>query len=112
MFYTGIWVFLSFAVDNALNTQYGYYRGYYGGTEYEKFATYSPWAGNLFSISPTTRVYWGGDSTNKICYCDTRYIRFYIDYAAHSQAEALNFALMNPESTFSHCYQDLSFFLN
>ena len=111
MFPTNVWVFLSLSIDNALNTQYGFRNVYNGGVETQKYASNVPSSGSLYSISPTTKIYWGGDTSNKICNCVTQYARFYIDYAASSQDEMKNLALMNPASTFlfSHCYQDLNF---
>ena len=99
MFPTSTWVFLSLSIDNALNTQYGFWYMYSSGDEDDKYASRVPSSGSFFSISPTTRIYWGGDTSNKICRCVTQYIRFYIDYAAKSEDEMRNLALMNPQST-------------
>ena len=112
MFPTNVWVFLSLSIDNALNTQYGFRNVYNGGVETQKYASNVPSSGSLYSISPTTSIYWGGDTSNKICNCAIQYVRLYIDYAASSQDEMKNLALMNPASTllFSPCYQDLNYF--
>lgn len=112
MLYTGFWVFLSLAIDNTQNTLYGFWHVYYSGVEYEKYSSTTPASGSLYSISPTTKIYWGGDTSNKFCLCDTQYVRFYIDYAASSQAEMLNLVLMNPQSKLLlFCsYQNLFFF--
>ena len=112
MIYTGYWVFLSLAIDNTQNTQHGFWHVYYSGEESEIYASTVPASGSLYTISPTTNIYWGGDTSNKICNCDTQYVRFYIDYAASSQAAMLNLALMNPQSMLlsSQFDQDLSFF--
>ena len=98
MFPTNAWSFVSLSINNALNTQYGFRHNYNGGLEYEKYASRVPSSGSFYSLSPTTKIYWGGDINNKKCNCVTQYVRFYIDYAASSQAEMLNLALMNPQS--------------
>jgi len=92
-------VFISLAIDNSLNTQYGFQYGLWGSA-FQKFATSTPPSGSLYTISPSTSIYWGGDSANYICNCIIQYVRFYIDYAASSNDEMINLALMNPQSKF------------
>ena len=107
-----IWVFLSLAIDNSVNTLYGYRRRIVLGSEYGKYDSRVPGSGNLFTISPSTKIYWGGDTLGRDCNCEIQYVRFYIDYAANSEAQMLNLALMNPQSTFSYFYRNLKIFMN
>ena len=55
-------------------------------------------SGDIYSISPSTTIYWGATTRHGVCYCRAQYARFYIDYVPTSQDQMINLALMNPES--------------
>eukprot|EP00331_Platyophrya_macrostoma_P031937 CAMPEP_0176438462 /NCGR_PEP_ID=MMETSP0127-20121128/19299_1 /TAXON_ID=938130 /ORGANISM="Platyophrya macrostoma, Strain WH" /LENGTH=335 /DNA_ID=CAMNT_0017822419 /DNA_START=247 /DNA_END=1255 /DNA_ORIENTATION=+ len=93
------WVFLSLAIDSTTNTQYGFrYDPSSSYTISSYFSSLNVNPATLYSITPATYVYWGGDTNSYICNCAIQYVRFYIDYAASSQDEMINLALMNPDS--------------
>ena len=99
MFPTGEWVFVSAAIDNTLNTEYGYrYNTNTGGSIEGQFASQIPSSGTVYTITPSTVVFWGGDSSGAYCNCVIQYVRVYIDYAANTQDQMLNLAIMNPLS--------------
>ena len=98
MFPTSTWVFLSTSIDATTNTQYGYrYYPSSGGSIQGLFKSLTP-SGALYTIAPSTTVYWGGGSSGVDCSCIIQYVRIYIDYAANAADQVLNLALMDPSS--------------
>ena len=103
MFPTSKWVFICASVDVSANTQYGYrYYPSSGGTIAGLFNSLSPTTGSLYTITPSTTIFWGGDGSGADCNCLTQYVRVYIDYAPNAQDQMLNLALMYPLSKINY----------
>jgi len=99
MFPINEWVFVCLVIDNSLGIQYGFrYDPSSSFTISSHFASLNPAPSTLYTITPSTYIYWGGDTNSYYCNCAIQYVRFYIDYAASNQDEMINLAEMNPSS--------------
>ena len=50
---------------------------------------------NYYALNSTYKVLWGKDGINSGCNCSMQYIRVYLDYAAQTEEQMINLAVMD-----------------
>ena len=99
----GQWVFIAVSIDASADIAYAFrYRldANYGVTNY--FTSKSA-VGSYYSAYFTTKITWMGKS-GYTCSCKQQFVRFFADYAATTNDQMINLALLNSKSEKPLCF--------